>query len=166
MPEPLLKPPARHCAVTAEAFAPGDSVVSYLLPGPDAYVRVDVGAVAARDFVPPGIPLCRWVWEQKEARNEEREAARAALEQHSELFMALCETDTDAMVSAAASSPATAAERAALRQLLGLMLQRKRLLRPMPGAGHRFIHVPSGREVQVPPVPITPELAQRVAGMI
>jgi hypothetical protein len=86
-----------------------------------------------------------------------RAAARATLAQSEELFLALCHADD------AADPPAVVQERAALRHLLGLVLQRKRLLRPLRGEGHRYLHVPSGQEVLVPPVALSPALLQRVA---
>ena len=155
-----IRPAGRNCALTGEAFEHGEGVVSYLLPGKGEYVRIDVAARVAGSFTPPEIPVCRWNWEFRTPEDPAREAARSALAQSDELFLALCNAD------ARDDPPQVLEERAALRHLLGLMLQRKRLLKPLAGGGDRFLHVASNQEVQVPPVKMTPQLLQKVAAQM
>lgn len=152
--------PADTCALTGEPFQPGDRLRSFLLRGPGGELsRCDVAAARAGDFQPPeGTRVLGW-WNQTVRAEAETEAEqkKRALASSEELFLSLYEGE----------EPGAQEERALLQHLLGLQLERKRLLKPAAEAASRkgvraLRHVPSGRIVEVPSVEVTPEKLLKV----
>lgn len=151
--------PARECAVCGQKFAQGDSVRSFLLDAGKAYERVDVLAEKADAFKAAKPVICRWDWLVKPRDNRAREEARSALEQSEAMLLALCEGETPESVDAD--------ELAALKQLLALMLQRKRILRPSADADDVFIHTSSGTRLHCPPpANMSEELLRKAAAQL
>ena len=58
----ILQPLASACAVSRQAFAEGDRVVSFLVRAPSLEVaRYDVLADRTEGWDAPGVLACRWV---------------------------------------------------------------------------------------------------------
>lgn len=132
-----IKPFSRKCAVSGQPFSSGDRYLSILLvaTGDNQIERVDIHVDREADFPLPGRTICRWtrVYEPPE-RDESGETIRKTAE---DLFLALNgelpepparESDQS---GADPLSPESLDEvaRAALRQILGLLLERRRVLK-------------------------------------
>lgn len=125
-----------RCRVSGRDFAEGERVVSFLVRGavpepspsekvtPDTIGRFDVAETAQGEFAAPGPVVCRWVQIFKPrkavADNPERSLKLTA----ESLFLAL-------------SDPANerTTENDRLLQVLAMMLERKRVLRPKGRVG-------------------------------
>jgi|GEM_PF-2785575 len=143
MAEQQIDSPSRQCAISGKAFAEGDAICSFLINAGKAFERVDVIAEHTSDFKTKRTLICRWNWTVKHRDNRAREDARSALEQTEAMFMALCDEQSG-------TDEEDAEERAALRQLLALALQRKRVLRPIPDEPDYVLHVASGKKLHCP----------------
>ena len=123
-----LHPIATKCYVSGRDFAEHDRVVSYL-------VREASGEVARRDllesedgrFMPPAFVFCRWVVAFKPRRGEENADRNLKLTAEN-LFLTLAipagaTADTIDESSQGLNTP--------LLQFLALMLERKRLIKPV-----------------------------------
>ncbi len=112
---------APRCHLTGRGFAEGERVVSFLVRDVSqggAVVRYDVAEATQADFMTPGPVACRWVQLFK-ARKAEENAERTLKLTAETLFLALSDP---------ANERTTENER--LLQVLALMLERKRVLRP------------------------------------
>ncbi|MBC8009771.1 MAG: hypothetical protein H7067_06720 [Burkholderiales bacterium] len=124
-----------RCQVTGREFAEGDRVASFLVrgatpgpapekPDPEAIGRFDVAEEVAREFAAPGPVVCRWVQIFKPrkagADNPERNLKLTA----ESLFLTLTDPANERTV-----------ETERLLQVLAMMLERKRVLRPKGRTG-------------------------------
>ena len=149
--------PARVCSVTGKLFAQGDVVCSMLLDDVNEFLRVDMLESAAASYTPPRFVVCRWRWTVKPRDNRAREEAKSALEQIEAMFTALC-SETDA------SNAPEAAERAVLRHLLALALQRKRILKPIINQPGKYRRAGTNEVFNAPPpTEMTPEIFKKAA---
>ncbi len=115
-----LQPLATICCVTGESFAEGDRVASHLVRSTESteIVRFDVAEDHQDEFTPAGTVACRWVQAFKPrnpGENPERELKLTA----ESLFLTLASPDAE-----------LSDENVRLVQVLALMLERKRVLRP------------------------------------
>lgn len=141
-------------ALSGKPFSTGDRVWSYLYRTPD-------GQIERMDFLDDeqeqleqeleGAVICKWSHRIKDKGASESEAKRAALQSADEVFLSLFEDIPDEE-----ATPAVEETRARLKFFLALQLQRKRILKPL--GGQRYKHMPTGRELAVPEIEITPEL--------
>ncbi|GHB98506.1 hypothetical protein [Cerasicoccus arenae] len=132
-----IKPLARECAVSGEPFEIGDEVICFLYRDEEGQLqRADVATSKVDDFPRPEAVLGRWGREVKPRGEDEREARAHALATTEELFLSLFESD----------SADVAEDRELFKQVLGLMLERKRILRsqgrPVDGQ-QSYLHVRS-----------------------
>lgn len=150
-----VKPIARRCAVSGESFKVGDRVVCVVYkPEGLPIERVDVLAGHFAQYTLPGMELGRWVREVKERAEEEREARLQLLATREEFFLSLY---------AEAEDPS--GDKAVLKQLLALLLERKRVLRALgkPSGGvQRYLHVRTRDEFEVPAGELLAEDVARV----
>jgi hypothetical protein len=142
-----------RCAVTGRAFADGERVMSVLARDParpEAVVRADLSAgdVAAQ-YQAAGPVVCRWTHvfkARRAAENPERELKLTA----EALFLSLADPATE-----------RTAENERMLQVLGLMLERKRVLRPRGrvAGGVRLVyeHAKSKALYEVAGTELTPE---------
>lgn len=146
-----LQPLATICCVTGESFNEGDRVASLLVRPVDSseIVRFDMAEARQGDFQTPGPTICRWVhvFKPRSANeNPERELKLTA----ESLFLTLAAPDAE-----------VSEENSRLLQVLALMLERKRVLRPKgPTAdGQRMIyeHAKSKDLYEVSAVELSPE---------
>lgn len=115
-----LQPLATICCVSGESFNDGDRVASLLVRPVNSseIVRFDMAEARQADFQTPGPAICRWVHvfkTRKGAENPERELKLTA----ESLFLTLAAPDAE-----------VSEENGRLLQVLALMLERKRVLRP------------------------------------
>ncbi len=115
-----LQPLATICCVSGESFNDGDRVASLLVRPVNSaeIVRFDMAEARQADFQTPGPVVCRWVHvfkPRKGAENPERELKLTA----ESLFLTLAAPDAE-----------VSEENGRLLQVLALMLERKRVLRP------------------------------------
>jgi hypothetical protein len=115
-----------RCAVSAQAFVDGERVTSFLSRDParpEEVVRADVRAAQAADYAAPGLVVCRWTHvfkARRAAENPERELKLTA----EALFLSLADPATE-----------RTEENERMLQVLGLMLERKRVVRPRGRTG-------------------------------
>jgi len=142
-----IKSLSRASFISGQAFTPGEKVSCVIYRGPEGLQRADVTETEAREWQPPGAVLGRWT------RKAEDESAaskrRLALASAEEVFLAF-------MQEPGGAGP----EKDMLVQLLALMIERKRILRPQgrPAEGRqRYWHPRLQQEFSVPYQELTPE---------
>ncbi|MDP0500257.1 MAG: hypothetical protein Q7P63_09180 [Verrucomicrobiota bacterium JB022] len=162
-----LKTAARHCAVTQQPFRPGDRRVCLLVRGAGGELeRWDVLPDAANQAAPLGEVLCRWTHVVRDP-GEASQQRRQLLQGTEDLFLALCGEpellagleDDEMPISEAGEE-----ERATLKYLLALQLERKRVLRAQED-GH-YWHIRRKRAYPVEPIDLQPERIAAVQGQL
>lgn len=155
MTEWQVQPLSRRCAVSAEPLKPGDAVTCVVVKPVGAEIaRFDVLESRLPEFNPDGIVLGRWARVVKERQDEDRETRQRLLATREEFFLSLFADEAD-----------PDGDKAVLKQLLALLLERKRILRPLgaPAGGvQRYKHGRTGDEYLVPVGDISPEQVARV----
>lgn len=138
-----FKPPAKSSSVSGEPFDEGERVCCFLYLDEQAQLqRTDVRESEAEGLAVPGRLLGRWTRMMKAPEEERREARKQALATGEEMFLGLY-----------ASEAPPSEEQDTLKQLLALMLERKRVLRALgkPAADTQiYLHVKSREEFSVP----------------
>jgi len=143
-----IAPISRKSAMTDTAFEKDDRVASLLIRQEEEIVREDVLESEEASFEYEGELICRWTQIHKPRSNEEKEAQEAMKLTADNLFISLFDGE---------EGPTQ--ENAKLKHLLGLMLERRRLLRVKardPAFTH-YIHRPTKNEYSVPNVELDPE---------
>jgi hypothetical protein len=134
---------SRHCAVCNEPLRAGDRVVCIVFKRTGADIeRADIREENLEKFTLPGIELGRWSRVVKERSEEEREARIQLLATREEFFLSLYNSPED-----------PTGDKAVLKQLTALMLERKRILRSLgkPANGiQRYLHTRTKDEYDVP----------------
>lgn len=144
-----IKSLAQQCALTGEAFGDGETVACHLYRDDAGELqRVDVRAAAGEGYAPPGAVLCRWQRRFK-AGTDEAEERRERLASAESLFLSMEE------------EAASDGDAKALRYLLALMLERKRVLKARED--HVYVHAASGQAYAVEPMLVDEALAARLA---
>lgn len=156
MTEWQVKPLSRRCAVSGETLHAGDRVVCVVVkPVGREIERLDVAQDRLAEFKPDGLVLGRWSRIIKDKPDEEdREVRARLLASREEFFLSLFDTTDD-----------PDGDKAVLKQLLALLLERRRILRPIgaPVAGlQRYRHQRSESEFAVPVDEISPAQAARI----
>lgn len=146
-----LQPLATICCVSGESFNDGDRVASLLVRPVNSpeIVRFDMAEARQADFQTPGPVVCRWVHvfkPRKGAENPERELKLTS----ESLFLTLAAPDAE-----------VSEENGRLLQVLALMLERKRVLRPkgLSADGRRmaYEHAKNKDIYEVSAVELSPE---------
>lgn len=155
MTEWQVQPLSRRCAVSGEPLKPGDSVVCVIVKPVGAEItRFDVAESRLAEFNPDGIVLGRWARVVKDRNDEDKETRLRLLATREEFFLSLFSDAAD-----------PDGDKAVLKQLLALLLERRRILRAVgtPSNGVQlYKHVRTGDEYAVPVGDITPEQVARV----
>ncbi len=155
MTEWQVQPISRRCAVSGEPLRPGDRVVCVVVkPLGVEIARFDVTEERLAEFKPEGIVLGRWARIVKDRQDEDKESRLRLLATREEFFLSLFADETD-----------PDGDKAVLKQLLALLLERKRVVRPLgaPAGGmQRYRHMRTGDEYAVPVGDISPEQVARV----
>lgn len=158
-----IKTLARKSTLSGEAFNPGDRVVSLIYRDEEAgeLGRADLRPEEIESFQLPGGVLGRWTREVKDPDDAHAHAhARETMASAEDFFFSLYENE----------DPEAREEADMLKHLLSLMLERKRVLRPVgdrQSAGQQtYLHVKTKRELKVPIVDISTELMLRIQDTI
>jgi hypothetical protein len=145
-----LHPIATKCFVSGREFAENDRVVSYL-------VREATGEVARRDllesedgrFMPPAFIYCRWVVAYKPRRDDNSERNLKLTAENLFLTLAIPAGATTETIDASSQGLNTP-----LLQFLALMMERKKLIKPVgyteDGARQVYEHRASHQRYEVP----------------
>lgn len=145
-----LHPIATKCFVSGREFAENDRVVSYL-------VREATGEVARRDllesedgrFMPPAFIYCRWVVAYKPRRDDNSERNLKLTAENLFLTLAIPAGATTETIDASSQGLNTP-----LLQFLALMMERKKLIKPVgyseDGTRQVYEHRASHQRYEVP----------------
>lgn len=157
-----VRPLARKCTITGQAFAVGERVTSALVRFPDGTLdRVDFQSGREEDWCLHGAVLGRWQREIEDLNEDERLARRHRLLSAESLLKALCE---EAPTNEESPDADTERERHLLAQFLALHLERKRIIKPLDKSGLRFsFRGDDPTVVTLQPVELSPEDLPRLA---
>ncbi|MGA0132929.1 MAG: hypothetical protein ACO3ND_01050 [Opitutales bacterium] len=154
-----VRPIARQCAASGKELRPGDMVTCVVhKPLGGMIERADVLMEHAAAYQPPGLLLGRWTREVKE-RGEEEQAQRAQLlASREELFLSLYEEEAD-----------PTGDRAVLKHILAMLLERRRVLRPAGPAENGslpYLHAATKQLYQVPAIDLQPDHIRQVGASL
>lgn len=142
-----VQPLALRCASSGHPLEVGDSIVSLIFTNERGeMMRADVLAAHASSFVPGGTVLGKWAREVRPRGEQEREARKQQTATAEELFLSLFEETEENIAEAHLR------RREALRQLLALLLERKRVLRSVgsvEGGFQTYLHIRSKKTFTV-----------------
>lgn len=143
-----IAPISRKSIVTEVAFEKNDRVVSLLIRTAEEAVRCDILEGEEEGYELPGELICRWTQVFKPRSKDDKEAQEALKLTADNLFISLFEGE---------AGPSQ--ENAKFKHLLGLMLERRRLLRvkERDAAFTIYIHRPTKNEYAVPNVELDPQ---------
>jgi hypothetical protein len=117
--EMTLHPLSKTCHASGHVFAEGDRVMCFLVREPTGEIgRRDILATEDAHFTKPGPVLCTWTVSYKPKHGEENQARALKLTAEN-LFVTLADPAAEPN---SANTP--------MLQFLGLMLERKKILRP------------------------------------
>jgi hypothetical protein len=156
-----IKTIARKSTLSGEAFSPGDRIVCLIYKDDQAgeLGRADLLPEEIEHFALPGEVLGRWSRVVKDP-DDESAHARETMASAEDFFFSLYENE----------EPDAREESAMLKHLLSLMLERKRVLRPLGDrqtAGEQaYLHVKTKRILSVPIVDISTELMLKIEDTI
>lgn len=145
-----ITPVARKSYLSGVEFAKDDRVGSSLVKTAEGeLLRVDVLLSEIDDLELPGVLICRWTQAFKPKSDGGKEEAEALKLTADNLFISLFEGEEEATLTE---------ENRELKHFLGLMLERRRVLRVKSRlrAYTRYVHRPSKREFLVAPVDLEP----------
>lgn len=130
------------------AFEKDDRIASMLIRLEDDIARMDVLESEEPAFELPGELICRWTQIFKPRSTDDKEAQEAMKLTADNLFISLFEGE---------EGPTQ--ENSKLKHLLGLMLERRRLLRvkSRDSVFTHYIHRPTKNEYSVPNVELDPQ---------
>ncbi len=151
-----ITPFGKESSVSGHKFDDGDTVHCFLIAGENGeLLREDIDEADINELDASRVILGRWtrIFEEKPNVREDNLNHQRSLE---ELFLSLFE------IEAAVESE----ESDALKQIVGLMLERKRLVRRKGTAEKagdvRYIHVSSKNTYDVPGHEVTPQLVMKI----
>ncbi len=160
---------SRVSAHSQSTFEEGERVACLIFKVHDANElgRADVREAELAEFNVEGTLLGRWTRVVKSDAEAAAAARRLTIQSAEELFLSLFTNPSEA------GGEVTAAERDyrdALKHLLALLLERKRLLRPIgPRArtgNQTYLHVREKRELAVPILSLSPEILLQVQDVL
>lgn len=130
------------------AFEKDDRIASMLIRLEEDIARMDVLDSEEPSFELPGELICRWTQIFKPRSTDDKEAQEAMKLTADNLFISLFEGEDE-----------PTQENSKLKHLLGLMLERRRLLRVKSRDRDytHYIHRPTKNEYSVPNVELDPE---------
>lgn len=150
-----VKSISRQCAVSGNPLKVGDRVTCIIFKPENLPVeRADMLEAFAGEFKTGGVELGRWTREVKDGANEEREARLQLLATREEFFLSLFADDAD-----------PTGDKAVLKQLLALLLERKRIVRALGAPKNnmrRYKHIRTQTEYLVPTGEFLPEQIARI----
>ena len=152
-----IKTLSRKSTVSGLGFEPGDRALSLIYVDNEAgeLGRADLHERELADLQLPGEVLGRWTWVMKDA-DSAAAAAGNTIASAEDFFLSLFENEVAGEQD----------RRDALKHVLALMLERKRILRavgPRQSSGEQaYLHVKTKQEFKVPITPISRELMFKI----
>lgn len=152
-----LPPLSTISQISNVAFEDGQRVLSYLErdpQSPEAVKRTDLLESESERYQSSGQVVCRWVhlYKAKQGGENKERALKLTAEN---LFLTLADPMTE-----------PSAENTRLLQFLGLMMERKRLIKPRgrtaDGLRQRYEHVRTKQMIELPIEELTPEFFMQV----
>lgn len=142
-----IPPVSKKSTLSDTVFEKDDRVVSLLVRVGQEVERVDILESEEERWEVQGEPICRWTSIFKPKSNDDKEAQEALKLTADNLFISLFDGE---------EGPTQ--ENAKLKHLLGLMLERRRLLRvkERDATFTRYVHRPTKNEYSVPNVELDP----------
>ena len=158
-----IRPLSRESTVSSAPFEVGERIICFLFRNDAGELeRADVKADEVATFLQPNSILGRWERVVKDSHDEEREARQQVLASSEELFLSLFQKDSSDPSDAEVESDPDVE---ALKQVLSLMLERKRILKPVGqlDAGYQlYRHPKSGMECRVSTADLAAEQLLRI----
>ena len=150
-----VKSASKQSEVTGRAFKPGERIVSYLFKNERGDLqRSDVLAEEAQAFQSPGLVLGKWEHVVKEDISE-AEIRSQSLRTSEGLFLSLFEGDGEATE-----------EREVLKYLIAIILERKRILKPIGSSGvggsQTYLMRGTKEKFNVPTVDVTADIVVKL----
>ncbi len=150
-----VKSLSKHSEFSGRKFQSGQRIVSFLFKNEEGDLgRADVLDEEREDFRPPGAVL-GWWGRRLRKDLDESEANREAVASTEEFFLSLYDDRAGDIE-----------ESAVLKYLFAIMLERKRILKPvgraMPGEPQTYLMRKSGRKFDVPIVDVTAQSVMRI----
>lgn len=158
-----IKTIARKSTLSGEVFNPGDRVVCLVYKDAEAgeLGRADLLPDELERFAMPGEVLGRWTRVVKDP-DDEALSARETMASAEDFFFSLYESEADAPEARESSDM--------LKHLLSLMLERKRVLRPVgprqTSGSQTYLHVKTKRTLEVPIMQISTALMVKIEDTI
>ncbi len=146
-----ITPIARKSYHTETEFVKDDAIACSLVKTEDGeLLRVDVLISEANKTEMPGKVLCRWTQTYKPKPDDGKEEAEALKLTADNLFISFFEGEEEGTLSL---------ENSELKHFLGLMLERRRVLRVKARTRKytRYVHRPTKREFLVPAIELDPQ---------
>lgn len=167
-----VKPLSRKSSLSGESFTPGTNVVCYIYSDPNLpneILRTDILAEESGNFELPKNLLARWTRIVRDREDDEqKEAQKQTLTNAEEFFLSLYDELNENTRSLSEPSETTTT-RNILKQLLGLMLERKRILRRLKNKDKNliyYLHVPTKKEYQVPQITLNLEEIAKIQAQL
>lgn len=159
-----VKPLSPKSSLSGESFNPGSKVTSYIytLPSsPNELLRIDILEEESAHFQAPPNVIAQWTRIIKSNQNnEQKEAQKQILSNAEELFLSLYNNPETAH-----SPQENTNTQDILKQLLSLMLERKRILRRLNSKDKSsilYLHALNKQEYSVPQTPFNLEEIQTI----
>lgn len=152
-----IKTLSRKSTISGEAFEPGDRAISLVYVDDEAgdLGRADLHEKELEQLKPPGQVLGRWTWVMKDPEDGGASPSETVASAE-DFFFSLFENE----------STAEREQSDALKHLLALMLERKRILRvvgPRQTSGEQvYRHVKTKQELKVPISEISRDLMCKI----
>ena len=158
-----IRPLAKESTISSEPFEVGEQIMCFLYRNEEGELeRADVKAHEESNFPKPESVLGRWGRIVKDRTDEEREARQQMLASSEELFLSLFQTE-EAQEEQEENEPDP--DREAFKQVLGLMLERKRIIKSIERSkdGYQiYRHTKSKQEYKVSTADLVPEQLLRI----
>lgn len=138
-----LKPASRKSALTGEPFKPGDRVISLIYKEEKELQRADILESEEEKFPTPAALLAKWGHTVRAPDEEKKFAQQNALTTAEDLFLSLYTEDSGEPIP----------ERQALKQILALYLERKRIIKrlgTLENGNQEYLHTASKKTYPVP----------------
>lgn len=153
---------AKTSSLSGDSFEAGELVESFLFRDAEGILeRADLRRAEVEGWSAPGAVICRWQHRIKTPSDDEAESRRQSLASAEEMFLALAglgesEVEEGATPPAAPPEAPESRERSVLLNLLALLLERKRVLKPVRGRPGHFLYGSEKRPVNVPRIDLDP----------
>jgi hypothetical protein len=149
---------AKQSTLSGVGFTDGELVECILYRSDEGVLeRADLRGEEWADWKAPGEVFCRWRHRYKISQDSDSDAERRSLATAEEIFLGLLEE-----AGADPSEDKLKREQLILLNLIALMLERRRVLKPLSAPGH-YRYMPEKRDLRLPLIELEP---LEIAGLI